>query len=549
MPRLTRVVPFIRPGTKEAPTATALPRLHAKTPSGRFLEFCSRFLVHVKGPLTGQPVVFARWQIDRVIRPLFDTRLPDGRRQYRVCYLTCPRKQGKSTIGAAIALYLLYADGEGGAEIISAASSADQAAIIFDTARSMVERSPALREMTMIYRRELRLPSLGASYRVISAEAGTAHGLNLSGCVIDELHVWPDRALYDALTTSTGGRAQPVTFIATTAGDREHSIGAEVHRHAEQVRDGIVADPQLLPVIFAAPDDADWQDEAVWHACNPAIASGFRDLDEMRSAARHAQDVPGREASFRRLYLNQWGTAAAERWLPLAAWDACKVPPAVGIYDPARKTDLVASGRRAVLGLDLSTTTDLTALVIVLPDDEGGFDIRAEFWCPADSIAARARNDRVPYPLWVQQGHLTATAGNSVDYGFIEARIMALMDERDIVEVAVDPWNARDLTTRLKSNGVPVVEVQQTMANLSSGAKALETLVLSRKLRHDGHPVLRWNVSNAVADRDSNDNLKPSKKRSHERIDGVSALVTALARAIVRPQAESVYEHRGVIVL
>src|SRR4029453_9431690 len=199
-------------------------------------------------------------------------RLPDGRRQYRVCYLTCPRKQGKSTIGEAVALSLLYADGEGGAEIISAASSADQAAIIFDTARSMVERSPALREMTMIYRRELRVPSLGATYRVISAEAGTAHGLNLSGCVIDELHVWPDRDLYDALTTPTGGRAQPLTLIATTAGDREHSICAEVHRHAEQVRDGIVADPQLLPVIFAAPDDADCQDEAVWHACNPAIA-------------------------------------------------------------------------------------------------------------------------------------------------------------------------------------------------------------------------------------------------------------------------------------
>jgi phage terminase large subunit-like protein len=289
--------------------------LRATSSSGQFLEFCRRFLVHVKGPKTGQPLELAPWQIKRVVRPLFDTVLPDKRRQYRVCYLTCPRKQGKSTLGAAIALYLLYADGEGGAEIISAASSADQAAIIFDTASSMVQRSPALRDMTMIYRRELRVPSLGASYRVISAEAGTAHGLNLHGAVIDELHVWPERELYDALMTSTGGRSQPLVFIATTAGDNEHSICAEVHRHAEQVRDGVVEDPQLLPVIYAAPDDADWTDENVWRACNPALGD-FRSWEEMRAFARQAKDVPGQESPFRRLYLNQWGTAAAVRWPP-----------------------------------------------------------------------------------------------------------------------------------------------------------------------------------------------------------------------------------------
>src|SRR4029453_8313635 len=207
-------VAYVRPGTKKAPTATALPPFKARTPAGRFLEFCRTYLVHVKGPATGTPLLLAPWQIKTIVEPLFNTLDGDKHRQYRTCYLTCPRKQGKSTIGAALALYLTYADGEGGAEIVSAAGSADQAAIIFDTAAAMVARSPALRAMTMSYRRELRVPSLGASYRVISAEAGTAHGLNLHGAIIDELHVWPNRDLYDALVTATGARAQPLVYIA-----------------------------------------------------------------------------------------------------------------------------------------------------------------------------------------------------------------------------------------------------------------------------------------------------------------------------------------------
>lgn len=464
------------------------------------------------------------WQVEEIIRPLFDTVQADGRRQYRTCYVTVPRKNGKSTLAAGLALYLLYYDGEPGADIISAAADREQAAVVFNIAREMVEKSPSLRAVTVVYRRELYVPSSDSRYKVISSEAYSKHGLNLHAAIIDELHAHSNRELFDVLTTSMGARRQPLTFIITTAGTDEHSIAAEVHRYAEKVRDGVVTDPTYLPIIYAARDDADVWDEAVWRACNPALTSGFRSLEEMQTAARQAKEVPGREQAFRQLYLNQWGTAAAARWLALAAWDACRV-------DPEGEEDL--TGRRVFLGLDLSTTTDLSALAIVLPEEEGGYTVRAEFWCPRDNLADRARRDRVPYPLWVQQGHLTATPGNSVDYARIEARVYELMAQCDVAAVAIDPWNARDLTTRLGQQGVPVVEVPQTMANLTSASKALETLVLSRKLRHDGHPILRWCVSNAVADVDANGNLKPSKKRSHERIDGVSALVTALARAVV----------------
>jgi phage terminase large subunit-like protein len=204
------------------------------------------------------------------------------------------------------------------------------------------------------------------------------------------------------------------------------------------------------------------------------------------------------------------------------------------------------SPRRAFLGLDLSTTTDLSALVCLLPEGDG-YQVKAEFWCPADHIAERSRRDRVPYALWVDQGYLHATPGNVIDYSAIEARLHQVMAEYEVVEIGVDPWNARQLVAKLQGDGLPAVEVPQTMANLTSASKALETLILSGKLHHDGHPILRWNVSNAVADVDGNGNTKASKKRSVERIDGVSALCTALARALV--VTGSVYESRDPVLV
>jgi phage terminase large subunit-like protein len=262
----------------------------------------------------------------------------------------------------------------------------------------------------------------------------------------------------------------------------------------------------------------------------------------MRTAARQAQAVPAREASFRQLYLNQWGTTAAPRWLPLAAWDACAAP------GSTIDAGAGVSPRRAFLGLDLASTTDLTALVTVIEDGDE-LDVRADFWCPDDNLAERSRRDHVPYELWAKQGHLTATPGNTVDYSFIEARIHALMATHEVVEVAVDPWNARPLLAKLAQDQVPAIAVAQTMAGLTAASKELERRILSRTLRHDGHPILRWCVGNTVADVDGNGNLKPSKKRSHERIDGVSALVTALARALVQTKTTSAYEeHRLVVV-
>jgi phage terminase large subunit-like protein len=527
----------MRAGPKPQPAAATLPPLKATAPARRVLEFFQTHLRHTAGVKAGQPLRLAPWQRDEIILPLFGT-LRGGLRQYRTAFVSLPRRNGKSVLGAAIGLYLLAADDEPGAQMVSAAANREQARVVFDQAAKMVEASPSLSALCQVYRSEIVIPSTGSRYKVVSRDAPVQHGMNLSGCIIDELHAHRDPDLYRVLTSSTGSRRQPLTFIITTAGTDPHSIAAEVHRYSEQVLAGVIEDPSWLAVIYAAPADADPWAVATWRACNPALRSGFRSLDELRTAALQAKEVPAREAPFRQLYLNQWGTSAASRWLSMASWDACAIP-----------RDLASlRGRRAFIGLDLAATTDLTALVILVPDADGSYDVRAEFWCPADTLAARARQDRVPYELWAQQGYLTATPGNSVDYSVIEARLHVLMAQYDVAEIAVDPWNARGLTAKLQQDGVPAVEVAQTMANLTSASKALEQLVLSQKLRHDGHPVLRWNVANAVADVDGNGNLKPSKKRSHERIDGVSALVTGLSRALVGP-AGSIYDVRGLVVV
>ena len=359
----------------------------------------------------------------------------------------------------------------------------------------------------------------GSIYRAISAESYTKHGLNASRVIYDELHAAPSRDLWDVLTTSTGARAQPLVIAISTAGYDRHSILWELYSHAKRVLETPALDPSFLPVIYEAPADADWRNEAVWRKANPALGD-FRSLEELRVAAARAQEIPAQENAFRRLYLNQW-TEQDARWIALDAWDACRAPVDV---------DALA-GRRCYVGLDLSTTTDLTAAVAVFPDADGGdgFTVLPHFFVPADRIQQRVTRDRVPYDEWARRDLLETTPGPVVDYDAVRALLNVWADRFDVRMVAFDPWNATDLTTRLeKLDGLVCVKMRQGKATLSAPSKALEKAILERTLRHDGHPILRWNVSNASVDIDAAGNIQPSKKRSTERIDGVYALVMAL---------------------
>jgi phage terminase large subunit-like protein len=473
-------------------------------------------LTHTKGAFAGQAFDLRPWQT-RIVKQLFKRR-KDGLRQYRTCLLMLPRKNGKTELAAAIALYGLLADGEAGAEVYSAAADRDQAGLVFGVAAQMVRNHPALSAACYIVESQKRIvhQASGSFYKAISAEAYSKHGFNASMVIYDELHAAPSRELYDVLSTSMGARKQPLLLAISTAGYDRHSILWELYAHAQKVAESPDLDPSFLPVLYEAPVDADWTKERVWKKANPALGD-FRSLEEMRTACARAQEIPAQENNFRRLYLNQW-TEQAARWIAVSAWDACKAP----------RPRAALGGRRCYVGMDLSSTADLTALVAVFPDDTG-FDVLAQFFVPRERIRDRSLRDRVPYDQWARDGYLTATPGPVVDYEAVRLALLAWHTEFDVRMVAYDPWNATDLVSRLeKQEGLACVPMRQGFGSLSAPTKSLEKAVLARQLRHDGHPVLRWNLSNVSVESDPQGNLKPSKVLSTERIDGVVALIMAV---------------------
>jgi phage terminase large subunit-like protein len=489
-------------------------------------------LTHTKGPFAGKPFNLRRWQERDIVRPLFATGR-DGRRLRRTCLLMMPRKNGKTELAAALALDGLLFDGEQGAEVYSAAADKDQAALVFHVAAQMIRNDPELYASVEILDSQKRIVhrKSGSFYRAISAEAYSKHGFNASRVIYDELHAAPSRELWDVLTSSTGARAQPLVIAISTAGYDRHSILWELYAHAVKVLAEPALDPTFLPIIYEAPIDADWTDERVWQAANPALGD-FRSIEEMRIACQRAREIPAQENTFRRLYLNQW-TEQASRWIALASWDAC------GVADTE-----IAAGRRCYVGLDLSSTTDLTAAVAVFPDGSGsGFDVRCAFFIPADRIADRVRRDRVPYDQWAREGKIIATPGTVVDYEAVRRTLNEWADRYDLREIAFDPWNATDLTTRLtEQDGFTCVKMRQGFGSLSAPTKALEGAILGRTLRHNRDPILRWNVANASVESDAAGNLKPSKSRSTEKIDGVYALVMAMDRLERNAAARDKYQ-------
>ena len=475
------------------------------------------------------------------MRPLFGWKRKDGTRRYRTVYVEIPRKNGKTTLAAGLALFLLFADKEAGAEVYSAAADREQAAIAFDLAKSMVEGSPRLRGIAEVFKRSIVVPSTGSSYKVISADAHTKHGYNAHGIILDEVHAQPNRDLYDVLHTSTGARRQPVEFLITTAGVYEpQSIAWQLHEYAGKVRDGIVDDPSFLPVLYGAPMDADYRDEAVWRAANPGLGISVK-LDYLAAEAKMAAEQPSYENTFRRLHLNQW-TQQVTRWIKIEDWNAC-----------AGEMDLAAlEGKPCYAGLDLSETTDISSLSLVFPpdEDEPRYRVLPFFWCPEERLVERSRRDRVSYDAWARDGFIHATEGDVIDYRFIRQRIVELSHTYAIQEIPFDPWNSRQIATQLgEEDGLPMVEFRQGYVSMNEPSKEFERLVVSGGILHARNPVLDWMISNVAVRRDPAGNIKPDKEKSREKIDGVVATVMGVGRAMVRTDPTSVYESRGVLVL
>lgn len=505
--------------------------------ANRAVEFFERFLRHVKGKWAGSWFELLPWQRDEIIRPLFGWKRPDGTRKYRTAYIEIPRKNGKSTLCSGIALYLLFADGEPGAEVYSAAGDRDQAAIVFEAAKEMVLASPALKKRAQVFKRSIVVPATASSYKVLSADAPTKHGLNAHGIVFDELHVQPNRELWDVLTTSTGAREQPLVVAITTAGYDRNSICWEQHEYARKVLDGVIDDPSFFAYIAAADEDDDWRDPRIWAKANPGLGVTVK-MEYLEQEARRATEVPAYQNTFRRLHLNQW-TQQEKRWLDLATWDAT-----AGLVVPER-----LKGRKCYAGLDLASTTDIAALVLLFPMEDEVLEVLPFFWIPEENIRERENRDRVPYSTWVRQGLVIPTSGNVIDYGAIRKKINDLGSVYNILEIGHDPWNATQLALDLEGDGFTMIPIRQGFASLSPPTKELLNLVLSKRLRHGGNPVLRWMADSMVVKTDPAGNIKPDKSKSTARIDGIVALIMAIDRAARHQETKSVYEERGILTL
>ena len=501
-------------------------------------------LRHTKGKWAGKRFWLLPWQ-EQMIRDIFGVVKEDGCRQFRTGFVEIPKKNGKSEIAAAVALYLLYADNEPSAEVYGAAADRQQAGIVFDVAKHMVEMSPALMKRTKIVDSTKRLVNYSNAgyYQVLSAEIGGKHGFSISGLIFDEIHVQPNRKLYDVLTKGTSdARANPLHFIITTAGTDRNSIAYELHQKAVDVLEGRRIDPTFYPVVYSLGDDEDWTDEENWKKANPSIGYTI-DIDRVRDAFREAQQNPADEMTFRWLRLNQW-VRSTVRWMPMDKWDAC------GKHEvDIRKLE----GRRCYGGLDLSSSTDITAFVLVFPpeDENEPFQILPYFWIPEDNVQLRVRRDHVPYDVWEVSGQFETTEGNVIHYGYIEKFIEHLGERFNIQEIAFDRWGAVQMVQDLEEMGFTVIPFGQGFKDMSPPTKELMKLVLEGKIAHGGNPVLRWMIENAVVRTDPAGNIKLDKQKSTEKIDGAVAMVMALDRAIRQQneQTGSIYDERGLFFI
>ncbi len=473
------------------------------------MRFFEKHLTHAKGELGGKPFLLQPWQRD-YLRALFAEE--NGRRKVRTSLLALPRKNGKSTLAAGIALRCMLED-EPGAEVYSCAASRDQARLVFDTARIAVEQSPVLRQHLKVYRNAIVRESTHATYKALSAEAGIQHGLSAHAVIFDELHV-SNREMWEVMLSSQGARRNPLTVALTTAGHDKKSVCWEVWKYAEAVRTGAIKDETFLPAIYCADPAADWQDEKTWAAANPNLGVSVK-LDFLRSECQRAIEMPTYENTFKQLYLNCW-TEQDTRWIAMHNWAKGSVPCPVDL-----------TGRVCFAGLDLATTFDTTAFVLLFPLDDGTFWVQPHFWVPEENLQQRVKRDKVPYDVWQRKGLLNVTQGNVTDYSAVRRDIVDLAKRYTIRQIAVDRWNSTHLTQQLlQEDGLPVVGYGQGYGAMSAPSLQVEAWIVGGKLLHGGHEVLTWQAGNVAIQTDGQ-NIKPSKQRSHERIDGIVSLVMA----------------------
>lgn len=511
----------------------------------RAIAFFPLVLRHSKGRWARKPITLEPWQ-QFALWQLFGWKRADGLRRFRTCYIEVARKNGKSTLAAGVGLYLTNSDGEDGAEVYTAATKIEQARIIHQESIRMVKQSPLLQEELRILKNNIHNPTTFSKYEPLGANSETLDGLNVHAGLIDELHAHPDRELWDVIETGTGSRDQPMMFAITTAGFNRQSFCYQQHDYTEKVLDGTFEDDSWLGLIYTLDRDPetgqieDWEDERNWVKANPNLGvSKYPDV--LRDKVRKAKQQPTALNGFLTKELNIW-TTASERAISPERWQLCNH----GEIDEAS-----LAGRRCWIGVDLSSTLDVTAEVVVFePGEDGVRPVLCRFWVPEENIEERVKRDRVPYDIWAQQGYVELTEGNVIDDAYILAQIQADLKAFDVRELAYDPWSATWLANQLGKNEMvedQLIAFRQGYVTMNPAVNELEKSLARRAFNHAGNPVLAWMASNLVLARDPAGNKKPDKAKSSERIDGMVALIMGLYRAALNVDEDSVYEDRGIL--
>lgn len=497
------------------------------------VDFFPKYLRFTSGEWAGRPFVLEDWQQDDIIRPLFGWKRADGTRRYRRCFVWVPRKNGKTELAAGIALLLLLGDAEPGAEIYSIASDKHQATIVFNKAVAMIGKSSGpggLADHCQAFKTSIYNSELNATFQPLSGTGKGKHGMAASGLIGDEVHEWKDGDLYQFMHDSESSRRQPLEFLISTAG-KVGGYGSEVWEECEKILDGTIIDPETLIVTYAANEDDDWTDEEVWFSANPNLGVSKK-LDTMRADARRARQSPRKENAFKAYHLNIWSEQAV-RWLPIDSvddtgrrlgWKYCQGP------TKWKRLEFELAGKFCYSGIDLSSIQDLTAMVHFFPIQPGVSVpcVIARFFKPADLVMEHTKRDRLPYDLWAKSGALLTTPGNVVDYSFLKKTLYDDAERFEIRGIGADRYNATQTTIEIEQEGLPIEYFQQGYLSMSPPAKELERLVISNGIHHGGHPILMRHARAVAVQTDDAGNIKPTKAKSVERIDGIVALVEAI---------------------
>jgi len=492
--------------------------------AARICEFVE-LLPHIKGKWAGAPIRLEDWQVFVLCCVFGWLRKADGKRRFRLAYVEVPRKNGKSMLSAALGLYGLAVDGEAGAEINSAATTRDQAKIVWEAAREMAKRSADFRKDcgVEVLAHALIHPASGSKFVALSAEDNTLDGLNTHMALIDELHAHRTRGVYDVLETSTGARTQPLLWVITTAGVDRAGICYEVRNYVSKVLEGTSQDETVFGIVYTVDEGDDPFAEATWRKANPNYGVSI-EPDDLARKAKKAKETPSALNNFLTKHLDVWVNAGVA-WMDPAAWARCANPD-LTLED--------CEGRPCYVALDLASKVDVAAMVLLFPptDLAPKWALLTRFFVPEAAVEASHNSQ---YAGWARSGQLITTPGNVLDFERIAEELRTLPSRFEIREVPFDPFQATQFSVQMLAEGFPMVEMGATVKNFSEPMKQLEALVVSERLEHDGSPVMAWMVSNVIAHLDAKENIYPRRETAANKIDGPVAAIMALGRALTAP--------------